>query len=63
MDKIAQRFFSVRELNTNYLSHKRTLWMEAPKPSFKCKSNLGRLERKKIQKHQNNAKGMGMRKK
>ena len=35
VDKISQRFFSIRELEVEFLSHKRTLWMEETTPNFK----------------------------
>ena len=47
LDKISQRFFFVHELKENYLSHKRTLWMEEPKPSFKWTKQSGKTQNDK----------------
>ena len=38
LSKIAQKFFSVRELKSKYLSHKMTLWIEGPELKFRKKA-------------------------
>ena len=63
LDKIAQRFFSICELKT-IISHTKGHygWKNLNQVSNE-RSNSGRLKRTKVQKHQKNAKGMGVRNK
>ena len=38
LNKIAKNFFTVREMKSKYLSHKRTLWIEGPELKFRKKA-------------------------
>ena len=61
LDKIVERFFSIRELKEKYLSHKRTLRMEEPKTNLRKKAireNSTGQKSKSIKRMKN---GMGMR--
>ena len=57
------KFFSIRDLKSKYLSHKRTIWIEGPELKFRKKAIREDSKGKKSRSTKRVKIGMGMRNK